>query len=225
MRLLFICREIKDVRALRALSYVLAALFILLWAYYQFWFLRIPDRKVPNDNTQFSSPANGIVGCVQYWNADTIRILKEKYGAVDVWTRDVDTTGWLIGIVMDPTNVHFQRCPVDAQVISKKKTPGSFNNAVNNDNPYQLRFENEHNEILFQATNGSRFKTVQIAGFVARRIEDFVTPAQQLKQGEVYGLIKLGSQVAVILGSGYQPNVKPGETVTDGETVLATAKP
>lgn len=208
-------------RAIRFLSFLLAGIFLLLFAYYYFWFLRLPERNIPADNSQFVSPANGVIGSVTYWNADSIKILKEKYGAIDVWTRDVDTAGWMIAIVMDPTNVHFQRCPVDAKVVTKNHHAGSFNNAVANDNSYNLRFENEHREILFQGTDGRYFKTVQIAGFLARRIEDFVVPDQQLKQGEVFGLIKLGSQVAVIIPHSYTPQVKSGQVVTDGETVIA----
>ena len=208
-------------RAIRILSLSLGVLFLLLFGYYYFWFLRLPERNIPADNRLFISPANGVIGSVTRWNTDSIRILKEKYGAVDVWTRDVDTAGWMIAIVMDPTNVHYQRCPLDARVIYSKHQEGSFHNAVANDNPYQLRFENEHHQILFQGTDGRYFKTIQIAGFLARRIETFVTPDQRLKQGELFGLIKLGSQVAVILPHDWNPVVKPGEVVTDGETILA----
>ena len=208
-------------RIIRLLSLSIGLLFLVLISYYYFWFLRLPQRNIPADNSLFVSPANGVIGSVTYWNADTIRILKEKYGVIDVWTRDVDTAGWLIAIVMDPTNVHFQRSPVDAKVVNKHHQAGSFHNAVANENPLNLRFENEHREILFQGTDGRYFKTVQIAGFLARRIEDFVVPDQQLNQGEVFGLIKLGSQVAVILPHNYTPQVVPGQVVTDGETVIA----
>lgn len=208
-------------RVIRLLSLVIGLIFLLLISYYYFWFLRLPERNIPANNSLFVSPANGVIGSVTYWNADSIRLMKEKYGAIEVWTRDVDTAGWMIAIVMDPTNVHFQRSPVDAKVVNKHHQDGSFNNAVNNDNPYNLRFENEHHEILFLGSDGRYFKTVQIAGFLARRIEDFVVPDQQLKQGEVFGLIKLGSQVAVILPHSYTPQVKTGQVVIDGETVIA----
>lgn len=181
----------------------------------------MPERNIPNNQDLFMSPANGVIGSIQYWNSDTINILKEKYGVIKTWTKDVDTAGWMISIVMDPTNVHFQRCPLDAEILTEHYQEGSFNNAVANENPFNIRFENEHNEILFRSTRNYIFKTIQISGFVARRIEDYVTPGQKLKQGDVYGLIKLGSQVTVILPHNFTPKVKVGEIVTDGETVLA----
>lgn len=91
-------------------------------------------------------------------------------------------------------------------------------------NDLGIRFENEHNEILVANTNGDKFKLVQIAGFVARRIVDFVEPNQEKKTGELIGLIKLGSQVTVILPNNYLPKVEVGETVIDGETILGEKK-
>jgi phosphatidylserine decarboxylase len=88
-------------------------------------------------------------------------------------------------------------------------------------NELGIRFENEHNEILLENSEGEKFKIVQISGFVARRIVDFVELGKQKKKGDLIGLIKLGSQVTVVLPQGYTPNVEIGVTVTDGESVLA----
>lgn len=155
------------------------------------------------------------------WNQAYLVITKEQYGLINVWTQDVDTAGYMISIQMDPTHVHYQRSPLDAQIISHKHSSGSFNNALGSDNPYGIRFENEHNEILIQTADSSRYKIVQIAGFMARRIVDFIQPNQQVKQGDVIGLIKLGSQVTVILPHNVKIDAKVGETVIDGESVLA----
>jgi phosphatidylserine decarboxylase len=157
------------------------------------------------------------------WNKSYLAITKEQYGLISVWAQDVDTAGYMISIQMDPTHVHYQRSPVDAQIISHLHSKGSFNNALGSDNSYGIRFENEHNEILIQTPDSSRFKIVQIAGFVARRIVDYIKPGQQVRQGDVIGLIKLGSQVTVILphNVSLNPEMKIGTTVVDGETVLA----
>ena len=87
-------------------------------------------------------------------------------------------------------------------------------------NEYGTRFENEHNEMLFESASGKKYKVVQIAGFLARRIEDYVQTEQQVKQGEIIGLIKLGSQVTVIFPHDVTPIVKVGEVTIDGETVI-----
>jgi len=103
-------------------------------------------------------------------------------------------------------------------------TSGQFNNALIQKNPYGFRVENERNILFFQTPEGLKYKVVQIAEFLARRIEDYVEPNQTVQQGEVIGLIKLGSQVALILPDEVQPMVKADDRVVDGETVLATIK-
>jgi phosphatidylserine decarboxylase len=205
---------------IKYLLITLVALVLVLGLFYRFWFLRQPERHVPHDNHVFISPANGKVVSITKWDKDYLNITKGKYGLINVWAADVDTSGYMVSIQMDPTHVHYQRAPLDAKIISHAHSKGSFNNALGSDNPYGIRFENEHNEILIQANDSSRYKIIQIAGFVARRIEDYVKPDQDVKQGDVIGLIKLGSQVTVILPHNTKVNCKIGETVTDGESVI-----
>ena len=207
----------------KILKYILislAAVVLFCAGFYKFWFLRQPERNVPHDSHLFVSPANGVVVSVTHWDKAFLAITKEKYGLINVWAADVDTAGTMISIQMDPTHVHYQRSPIDCKILSHIHSSGSYNNALGSDNPYGIRFENEHNEILIQAADSSRYKLVQIAGFVARRIEDYVQPGQVEKQGDVIGLIKLGSQVTVILPHTVKVSAKVGETVTDGESVL-----
>lgn len=208
-------------RYIKYTFYTLLALMIFCAGFYRFWFLRQPARNTPHDNHLFISPANGKVVSITTWNKAYLAITKEKYGLINVWANDVDTAGYMISIQMDPTHVHYQRSPVDGQIISHKHSSGSFNNALGSDNAYGIRFENEHNEILIQTADSSRYKIVQIAGFMARRIEDYIQLGQRVRQGDVIGLIKLGSQVTVILPHNTHIETKVGETVIDGESVLA----
>lgn len=204
--------------------YLILFLLVAFGLYYKFWFLRLPDRHIVASDKVFLAPANGRVASVSKWNKESLLITKKKFGLISVWTADVDTEGTMISIVMDVTNVHYQRTPLAAKLIGKKYTKGSFNNAVANDNDYGIRFENEHNEMLFETPTGMRYKLIQIAGLVARRIEDYVTPGTEYQQGDVIGLIKLGSQVTVILPTGIEPNVKVGDITTDGITVIGKVK-
>ncbi|MES2620106.1 MAG: phosphatidylserine decarboxylase [Bacteroidota bacterium] len=207
-------------KIIKWLCYSLAFVILFCVAYYRIWFLRQPERNIPNNPSVFVAPANGVVVSVKRWTADNLLVKKGEFGVINVWTKDVDTGGTIISIQMDPTNVHFQRAPQDGKLLSERYTKGDFNNAVVMSNEYGTRFENEHNEMLFQSTSGKKYKLVQIAGFLARRIEDYVVPEQQVKQGEVIGLIKLGSQVTVILPHDITPNVKVGDITVDGETVI-----
>ncbi len=191
-------------------------------AYYQFWFLRQPARNIPNNNALYVAPANGIIVSVHKWTADNMLVTKGEMGVINVWTKDVDTAGTIISIQMDPTNVHFQRAPVGGKIVSKQYKKGNFNNAIVMSNEYGIRFENEHNEILMETPAGKRYKIIQIAGFLARRIVDYVQPGQEVKQGEVIGLIKFGSQVTVLLPHDVNVVCKKGDITIDGESVLAT---
>lgn len=202
----------------------IAIVAIVLAGYYKVWFLRLPERNIPHNNSLFMAPANGVIVSIKNWDKETLQETKGELGVINVWTKDVDTAGTIISIQMDPTNVHFQRAPLDGKVLLHKHTKGSFNNAVTMSNEYGIRFENEHNEILLQTTTGKKYKLIQIAGFLARRIVDYVEPEQEVKQGDVIGLIKLGSQVTVILPQGFEVKAKVGETTIDGETILATEK-
>lgn len=191
--------------------------------YYQVWFLRQPERNIPYDETTFISPANGKVAAVTYWEKEKLEWQKDA-GVVQVLTNEIGESGWLIAIEMDITNVHFQRAPVSSHLVSEEYTKGKFNNALIQTNDYGFRLENERNTLLFQTPEGLKYKVVQIAGLMARRIVDYVEPTQKVKQGEVIGLIKLGSQVTLILPSVVEPIVKAGDYVIDGESVLAKIK-
>ncbi|MCS6819768.1 MAG: phosphatidylserine decarboxylase, partial [Chitinophagales bacterium] len=164
-------------------------------------------------------PANGKVASVTPYNDSILNIFKDKYGIIRVWTNDVDSKGTIISIVLDVTNVHYQRAPAAAKVIDSRYTRGKFRNAVVNENTFGIRFENEHNEILFETPQGKRCKVIQIAGLLARRIEDYVDQGQEVEKGEVIGLIRLGSQVTIILPSGVKPTVIPGQEVEDGAPI------
>ena len=132
----------------------------------------------------------------------------------------MDTAGTIISIQMDVTNVHFQRAPVAGKVLTETYTHGSFHNAVQMSNDYGIRFENEHNEILMETPSGKKYKVIQIAGFLARRIVDMTVPNQVVKQGDVIGLIILGSQVTVLLHHDIIVLVKNGDVTVDCETIL-----
>src|SRR5579863_6486538 len=104
---------------LRRILYSIICLVIFLLAYYKFWFLRQPERKIPHNDKVFVSPANGKIVSVKKWNSESLIVTKEQFGAINVWTKDVDTAGTIVSIQMDVTNVHYQRAPVSGKVISE----------------------------------------------------------------------------------------------------------
>lgn len=189
--------------------------------FYKFWFLRLPDRDVPNAPSSFVSPANGVISAVQPWSKDTVLIEKEFRKAVMAFTESVGDHGHLVSIMMNLQNVHYQRAPINSKLIDEYYQPGRFNNATVMSNRYGIRFENEYNSMLFETEKGTRYKVIQIAGFLARRIVSYLDPGQTAKQGEVIGLIKMGSQVTLVFPGDVAIKVKEGDHVVDGETIVA----
>jgi phosphatidylserine decarboxylase len=215
--------KIQPKKILKNLSLAFLLFVLGSLVYYRFWFLRLPDRAVPTEPNAIVSPANGEIVAIIHWTKDSLAWEKDA-GVVQVMTSDVDSSGWLIAIEMDVTNVHYQRAPLASRFIKNDYVKGSFNNALVQTNRFGLRLENERNDMLFETPDGMKYKVVQVAGLLARRIEDFVEPAQQLNAGEVIGLIKMGSQVGLVLPESAIPYVQLGQTVVDGETVIAKRK-
>ena len=56
---------------------------------------------------------------------------------------------------------------------------------------------------------------------MARRIVSFVKVDEELKAGQVFGLIRFGSRLDVFLPKGVAPQVVLGQTAVAGETILA----
>ena len=193
---------------------ILILAFLLFW---KFYFLRNPDRTTPEGNNVVS-PADGKVVRVLKINNDKI-IEKGLLGKVKIVSEDVFKRGYLIAIMMTPLDVHYQRVPIDGEVIRKKYKKGSFHNVVQGAKSIRV-FDNERNEILMKTKIG-RVKVVQIAGALARRISDFVKTNQNIKKGELLGLINLGSMVCLLLPEKVKLRVKEDEKVKAGETIIA----
>lgn len=129
-----------------------------------------------------------------------------------------------IAIFMSPLDVHVNRVPTGARLEESRHHPGGYLPA--------FRKESERNErfvTLWRATGENedglgkdeRFKLVQIAGTLARRIVPYVEAGATLKAGERYGIIKLGSRVDIYLPMHVEPTVRPGARVKAGKSVIA----
>jgi len=71
-----------------------------------------------------------------------------------------------------------------------------------------------------ESENGRKFAFVQMAGLVARRIVCWAERGDHLTIGQKFGLIRFGSRVDVYLPSQVQIEVRTGQKVRAGETVL-----
>lgn len=167
-------------------------------------FFRDPERVGPEDAEAVSSPADG-------------KIIKI--------TREIDPVSGemrqVIAIFMNVFNVHVNRMPVSGKVELVRYIPGKFINASFD----KASTDNERNIVVVTGKGNQRFTMVQIAGLIARRIVCWVEPADKLKRGERFGLIKFGSRVDLYIPDGYVPTVSVGQKVIAGETSLAEKRP
>jgi phosphatidylserine decarboxylase len=84
--------------------------------------------------------------------------------------------------------------------------------------------QNEYNAMLFESDNWVRYRIVQIAWTMARRIVSFVDIDDEVEQWEVIWLIKFWSQVTIIFDSNVEVIAHIWDKVVDGETILAKMK-
>ncbi|MDP3057673.1 MAG: phosphatidylserine decarboxylase [bacterium] len=215
------------------MSYFLS-LFIFafsLFFLYRFWFLRNPKRTIPaGDN--IVSPADGkIVKIIKYDHGKDLEIRENKLGKVLVKTKDVSPRGWLIVIMMNIHNMHRQKAPLDGEILSIKYSKGKFFNAIHKAHNMRASLENENNEILIKTAIGN-IKVIQVAGVMAKKIVCAVEEGQKVVKGDALGLIKLGSQVILVLPAStageaednIELKVKEKDKVKAGSSIIAEIK-
>src|SRR5690606_29366230 len=121
-----------------------------------------------------------------------------------------------ISVFMSPTNVHQNLNPVSGEVVYSQYHKGKYlvawhpKSSTENER-HTVVIKNEKAEILVK----------QIAGAVARRIVNYLTPGQYVEQGSELGFIKFGSRVDILLPVGSKPLVKINDVVKGGITSLA----
>jgi len=167
-----------------------------LWVFYIYlglavfvaYFFRDPVRETAFADDEIACPADG-------------KVLSIK--------TEEDPDVLVIRIFLSVFNVHIQRATITGKVEDVIYTKGSFAFA---DNPAANK--NERNMIKFIGKNGRFAHMEQITGAIARRIEAWVKPGEQVKAGQKAGIIYFGSQVAV-----YLPKDKVRITVKEGQSV------
>ena len=120
-----------------------------------------------------------------------------------------------ISLFLSLFDVHVQRAPYQGQVQFLHYQPGSFAPAFLKDTQ-----DNEYNLIGFDTPHGP-IVVKQIAGILARRIVCWVQPDDEVAAGQRIGLIKFGSRVDLLLPPDVAVQVKIGEQIYGGQTVVA----
>ena len=173
---------------------------IVLTAFF-LWFFRDPERSIPDVAGAVVSPADGRVTDISRSLADG----QERKR---------------ISIFLNVFDVHVNRSPIAGVVRNVRYQRGKFHNAMGAVSAEQ----NEQNVVTVDGEDGAvTFK--QIAGLLARRIVFTKKVGDPVKRGERVGLIKFGSRVDVLLDLSAEIQVKVGDRVTGGATIVASLPP
>lgn len=199
-------------------SVIMCVLMLPLWllAYGVFLFFRDPERYPPtNDPKAVLSPADGRVCLIQ--EVPLPEELKPAETSLEDWNAKLFAR---VSVFMSVFNVHVNRMPTAATVAKKAYVPGKYLNASLD----KASKDNERCAYLFRTDDGTEYGVVQIAGLVARRIVPFIEEGSSLAQAERFGLIRFGSRLDVYLPQGVAPEVRLGQIMVAGETVLGHLK-
>lgn len=212
------------------------------WAFWRYaWFLRDPPRRPPADEG-FVSPADGTVVYVKRAApGEKVWAIKRGLAAAveDILHEDVDAPKLVIGVFMSPFDVHHNRVPFDARVAFVHRHPGRGRNAwmaamhwrsVLGVAPRYAGSEHlVRNERVVTAFEGEyageplRAYVVQIGARTVGGIESNRAPGEFVERGVPFGLIRVGSQVDLVLPlrPGLEPQVREGDRVVAGVTIVA----
>ena len=174
---------------------------VLLLAAFFLWFFRDPERQIPETAGAVVSPGDGKVTDVSVVTSD---------GASDGIPRN------RISIFLSVFDVHVNRSPIAGVIRDVRYQRGKFLNAMG----AHSAEENEQNVVTVEG-EGRTVIFKQIAGLIARRIVFNFKVGDHLACGERVGLIKFGSRVDVLFDRDAAIQVKPGDRVKGGATVLA----
>jgi phosphatidylserine decarboxylase len=81
--------------------------------------------------------------------------------------------------------------------------------------------DNEQYQTTLLTDIGNMYIT-RIAGLVAPRVHSFISNDENVKQGQVMGVIIFSSMVLLTLPANVKLNIKKGDTAIAGETIIAT---
>lgn len=210
----------------------------LYWRY--IWFFRNPERSAPaGDN--FVSPADGtVVYCRRLRPGEDVITIKQGVAAriEDIAGEHIHGDKILIGIFMSPFDVHYNRAPLAGTITGIRHYPARTENR--HMGPMHLRivlgrspFYQDSLHIVENERTVTRIRgcfrgastecyVIQIAGKSVSGIDSYVPIGEPVAKGQVFGMIRIGSQVDLVVPDRGDATikVKPGDRVRAGESVL-----
>jgi phosphatidylserine decarboxylase len=172
-----------------------AALPFYVLAAFCLWFFRDPERRIPTGPVAVS-PADG-----------KVVLVKQRPECTQVC------------IFLNVFDVHVNRAPIAGKVVDVRYKKGKFLVASRP----EASVENEMNTLVIDA-HGTLVEFSQIAGLIARRIVCWVKQGDFVTMGQRIGLIKFGSRVDITFGPEWRVEVREGQRVAGGSSILARRK-
>ncbi len=164
-------------------------------------FFRNPRRTVPEENDDLVyAPADGKVVVIE-------EAVEPEY---------FKDTRLQVSIFMSPVNVHVNRNPIGGKVTYNAYHPGKYLVAWHP----KSSTENERTTVVIDNGN-TEILLRQIAGALAKRIKNYLSVGQTVRQGDDFGFIKFGSRVDVFLPLGTKVDVQLNQKVKGNKTVIA----
>ncbi len=167
------------------------------------YFFRDPERQVPQESNLVVSPADGRVMIAGPSDG--------RWSPPGSWKQ--------VTIFLSPLDVHINRAPVAGRITRIDYRRGKFLPAY-----HEGSNDNELNEVWIDY-NGRPVVFRQVVGILARRIVCRVHEGQDIERGERVGLMRFGSRMDVFMPDDAVVNVRVGDRVIGGETVLAMLGP
>ena len=234
-------------------------LLLMISAFFaNFW--RDPDRPIPRDEGIIVSSADGHVMFARRERANGRRPSKtensaiesdehtgdwypepcekplsfsteQRFEAVEKGDESEDDV-WRIAVFMSPLDVHVNRAPIAGTLtqmehrVGKGRKRGPFLAAYRKESEY-----NERVRSLFEDDEGLVVEVTQISGALARTIIPWVGEGSEMRRGQRYGMIRLGSRVdirvpaakftvEVVSAEDGDPAYPKGQFVQAGSTIL-----
>jgi len=222
-----------------ALSSALAAgMAYLYWRYV--WFFRNPPRAVAPGEGLVAAADGTVVYVTRFAAADDVIHVKRGLAArlSDLVREDTALPQLVIGVFMSPFDVHYNRAPLGGTVEFVRHRPGRSANVhmgpmhwrvLVGRTPYYSGgthiVQNERTVTKIIGTlKGAPLPcyVVQIAAKTVAGIESYVRPGGAVQRGAIFGMIRIGSQVDVVVPwrDDMTVRVQPGDRVRAGQTVL-----
>jgi phosphatidylserine decarboxylase len=211
----------------------------LYWRYV--WFFRNPPRTIPSEDSGILCPADGAVVYVKEVapGEETITIKQGVKATIDdICKEAVSVPKVIIGIFMSPFNVHYNRVPLSGTALFIRHYPAAGKNLYMAAMHLRTIFrrlplyrnslhiiQNERTVTGIKGHYRGRLLNcyvVQIAARSVDGIDSYIQAQQQVSAGQIFGMIRIGSQVDVIVTAfeGMKIKVRPGDRVRAGETIL-----